>query len=194
MAHLEEIEASVSASLHGYAILVVDDEPAIRQAMAKVLGGWGCQVLAAESAQDALSQLATSGFCRTRSLPIIGCARGAPEPRPLPTSGAPSAGRAGSNPDWRYGPGKAARSQRQRPHVVAQAGSACAITVGPVRMAPGPVCFGVASTVGKLLTRSGVTLCGNRGAMVTLDVCRIRMNCYRLRRHDLIAGARQSIA
>ena len=62
VAHLEEIEASVSASLHGYAILVVDDEPAIRQAMAKVLGGWGCQVLAAESAQDALSQLATSGF------------------------------------------------------------------------------------------------------------------------------------
>ena len=174
---------------------MVDDEPAIRQAMAKVLGGWGCQVLAAESAQDALSQLATSGFCRTRSLPIIGCARGAPEPRPLPTSGAPSAGAVpAAILTGDTAPAELRRSQRQRPHVVAQAGSACAITVGPVRMAPGPVCFGVSSTVGKLLTRSGVTLCGNRGAMVTLDVCRIRMNCYRLRRHDLIAGARQSIA
>ncbi|MDD5367414.1 MAG: hybrid sensor histidine kinase/response regulator [Gallionellaceae bacterium] len=60
--HLEDMEAAVSAGLRGYAVLVVDDELAIRQAMAEVLGGWGCHVLAAENAQDALSRLATAAF------------------------------------------------------------------------------------------------------------------------------------
>ena len=59
---LEDMEEVVVAGLHGYAVLVVDDEPAIRQAMADVLGGWGCDVLTAESAPDALLQLATAAF------------------------------------------------------------------------------------------------------------------------------------
>ncbi len=59
---LEDMEEARSTGLHGYAVLLVDDEPAIRQAMTEVLGGWGCQVLAVESAQEALSRLATTAF------------------------------------------------------------------------------------------------------------------------------------
>ena len=60
--HLEGMEEVVSASLYGFAVLVVDDEPAIRQAMTEVLGGWGCQVMAADSAQDALARLTMAAF------------------------------------------------------------------------------------------------------------------------------------
>lgn len=59
---LEEMDEAVSAGLHGYAVLVIDDEQAIRQAMTEVLGGWGCQVRVAENAQDALAQLAAAAF------------------------------------------------------------------------------------------------------------------------------------
>jgi CheY-like chemotaxis protein len=57
-----DMEAEASVGLNGYAVLVVDDEPAIRQAMTEVLGSWGCHVLTAESAQDALSKLAAAAF------------------------------------------------------------------------------------------------------------------------------------
>jgi signal transduction histidine kinase len=59
----EEIPAETSLGLHGYAVLVIDDEPAICQAMAEVLERWGCQALTARNAQDALTQLSASGFC-----------------------------------------------------------------------------------------------------------------------------------
>jgi len=42
---------------HGLRVLVIDDEADVRAAMAEVLGGWGCKVLAAASAQEALALL-----------------------------------------------------------------------------------------------------------------------------------------
>ena len=42
---------------HGLRVLVIDDEADVRAAMAEVLGGWGCNVLAAASAQEALALL-----------------------------------------------------------------------------------------------------------------------------------------
>lgn len=58
----DDMEEMASAGLRGFAVLVVDDELAIRQALVEVLSGWGCQVFAAENAQDALSLLATAVF------------------------------------------------------------------------------------------------------------------------------------
>ena len=46
------------AQERGLRVLVIDDEADVRAAMAEVLGGWGCEVLAAASAQEALAALA----------------------------------------------------------------------------------------------------------------------------------------
>ncbi|GAB2181188.1 ATP-binding protein [Denitratisoma sp. agr-D3] len=46
----------------GLAVLVVDDEPLIREGMVQVLRRWGCQGLAAESVDEALAAMATQSF------------------------------------------------------------------------------------------------------------------------------------
>lgn len=50
------------SGLQGCSVLVIDDEPAICQAMTDVLTLWGCRVLSAESAQEALTRMAETGF------------------------------------------------------------------------------------------------------------------------------------
>lgn len=55
-------QEAVPSRLQDYAVLVIDDEPSICQAMTDVLGGWGCRVLTAESTQEALSRLTATGF------------------------------------------------------------------------------------------------------------------------------------
>lgn len=55
-------EEAASSGLQGYAVLVIDDEPSICHAMTDVLARWGCSVRTARSAQEALAQLAASGF------------------------------------------------------------------------------------------------------------------------------------
>ena len=62
VACLDDVEQTVSLGLRGFAVVVVDDDHVIREALAEVLGGWGCHVLTAENAQDALSQLAATAF------------------------------------------------------------------------------------------------------------------------------------
>lgn len=57
----EAIEDGAASALQGYAVLVIDDEPTMCQALAEVLGRWGCRVVTAESTQDALARLA-EGF------------------------------------------------------------------------------------------------------------------------------------
>ncbi|AWI80650.1 hybrid sensor histidine kinase/response regulator [Parazoarcus communis] len=59
---LDDTEETASSGLRGFAVVVVDDDLAIREALAEVLCGWGCHVLTAESAGDALSQLADAAF------------------------------------------------------------------------------------------------------------------------------------
>lgn len=49
--------AEVADELHGAFIVVIDDESAVRQALRAVLMGWGCHVVDAASADDALQQL-----------------------------------------------------------------------------------------------------------------------------------------
>jgi len=52
-----DIDASKGPPTHllaGRTILVVDDEPSVLSAMTVVIGGWGCEVLAAASAEEAL--------------------------------------------------------------------------------------------------------------------------------------------
>jgi signal transduction histidine kinase/CheY-like chemotaxis protein len=44
--------------LTGWAVLVIDDEPAVRRAMIEVLARWDCRALAAESAAEALALMA----------------------------------------------------------------------------------------------------------------------------------------
>ncbi|MFZ2854033.1 MAG: hybrid sensor histidine kinase/response regulator [Rhodocyclaceae bacterium] len=61
-AYLRAVPEAASPGLQGVAVLVIDDEPSIRQAMSEVLAGWGCRVLTAESAQDALAKLAAESF------------------------------------------------------------------------------------------------------------------------------------
>jgi signal transduction histidine kinase/CheY-like chemotaxis protein len=51
------IEAPATPDMRGYAVLIIDDEAAVRQATERVLMTWGCRVLTAESADDALEQL-----------------------------------------------------------------------------------------------------------------------------------------
>lgn len=53
-----EAEADAGALATGL-VVVVDDEIAIREAMASLLGGWGHQVVTADSGDDAIAQLAT---------------------------------------------------------------------------------------------------------------------------------------
>lgn len=48
--------------LKGASILVIDDDALILQAMRQLLAQWGSQVIAAESAEDALRSLAAGGF------------------------------------------------------------------------------------------------------------------------------------
>jgi signal transduction histidine kinase/CheY-like chemotaxis protein len=48
--------------MDGCAVLVIDDEPAIRRAMSDVLTSWGHRVLAAEDAEQAAAGIARTGF------------------------------------------------------------------------------------------------------------------------------------
>jgi PAS domain S-box-containing protein len=45
----------------GALVVVIDDEPVQREGMRRALGAWGCSVVPAASAEDALAQLAGSG-------------------------------------------------------------------------------------------------------------------------------------
>jgi signal transduction histidine kinase/ActR/RegA family two-component response regulator len=58
----EEAAAEDAPGLRDFAVLVIDDEPAICEAMTDALAGWGCRVLAAPSAQVALERLAAESF------------------------------------------------------------------------------------------------------------------------------------
>lgn len=58
----EIVKAETPVPLENYGVLIIDDEPAICRAMNEVLRSWGCRVVTAESGQDALAQLSTSGF------------------------------------------------------------------------------------------------------------------------------------
>nr|MBX2881815.1 hybrid sensor histidine kinase/response regulator [Granulosicoccus sp.] len=49
-----------SKSAEGRVVLVVDDEPQVLQSMRHMLEGWGCEVMLAESARDALKVIALS--------------------------------------------------------------------------------------------------------------------------------------
>lgn len=49
-----------SKSAEGRIVLVVDDEPQVLQSMRHMLEGWGCEVMLAESARDALKVIALS--------------------------------------------------------------------------------------------------------------------------------------
>ena len=51
---------SASKSAQGRVVLVVDDEPQVLQSMRHMLEGWGCEVMLAESARDALKVIALS--------------------------------------------------------------------------------------------------------------------------------------
>lgn len=51
---------SASKSAQGRVVLVVDDEPQVLQSMRHMLEGWGCEVMLAESARDALRVIALS--------------------------------------------------------------------------------------------------------------------------------------
>lgn len=55
-------DEATSLGFGGWAVLVIDDEPAICQAMEEVLVCWGCPVLTALSAQGALASMAAEGF------------------------------------------------------------------------------------------------------------------------------------
>lgn len=57
-----EVQPQTAGDLHGTAVLAIDDEPAICQAMVELLECWGCRVLTAESAQEATARLAATGF------------------------------------------------------------------------------------------------------------------------------------
>lgn len=56
-AHTEEQTQTSDISLHGLFIVVIDDELDIRFAMQAILEQWGCHVLSAGSAQEAINQL-----------------------------------------------------------------------------------------------------------------------------------------
>lgn len=58
----EIVKEETPVLLEDYGVLIIDDEPSICRAMAEVLRSWGCRVATAESGQDALAQLSTSGF------------------------------------------------------------------------------------------------------------------------------------
>lgn len=58
----EIVKTETPVPLENYGVLIIDDEPAICRAMNEVLRSWGCRVVTAESGQDALAQLSTSGF------------------------------------------------------------------------------------------------------------------------------------
>jgi signal transduction histidine kinase/CheY-like chemotaxis protein len=49
-------------SLQGWSVLIIDDEPTICQAMEGILAHWGCRVLSAESAREALLRLNQENF------------------------------------------------------------------------------------------------------------------------------------
>ncbi len=57
-----EGEDSLVTGMQGLRVLVIDDEPAILQGMRHLLEGWGCRVLAAESAESALGLIAGRSF------------------------------------------------------------------------------------------------------------------------------------
>jgi two-component system, sensor histidine kinase len=54
----EEIAAPAADGIDGACLLAIDDEPMQLKAMAALFRNWGCTVLAASSAEDALAQLA----------------------------------------------------------------------------------------------------------------------------------------
>lgn len=54
--------ASKPLQASGHVVLVIDDERQVLQGMRHLLEGWGCTVLLAESARDALKVLALSGY------------------------------------------------------------------------------------------------------------------------------------
>lgn len=51
-----------SGSLAGCRVLVIDNEPAIRDSMEALLARWGCEVLTAGGAEQALAQIDQAGF------------------------------------------------------------------------------------------------------------------------------------
>lgn len=58
---LEQSLPSIRKIEHGRRVLVIDDENQVLQSMRHMLEGWGCEVLLAESARDALRLLALNG-------------------------------------------------------------------------------------------------------------------------------------
>jgi len=65
-ARVAPVVAQDTADLHvdlldGRTILVIDDESSVRQGLAELLQQWGCRVVAAASAADALADLAMQG-------------------------------------------------------------------------------------------------------------------------------------
>jgi signal transduction histidine kinase/ActR/RegA family two-component response regulator len=58
-AALTSVQVASPCDLTGSTVLVIDDEPAICQAMTDVLSHWGCRAITAESAEEALARLAT---------------------------------------------------------------------------------------------------------------------------------------
>ncbi len=54
--------AETMDGLAGRAVLVIDDEVTIREAATTVLSQWGCQVLTAESADEAITRMAETDF------------------------------------------------------------------------------------------------------------------------------------
>jgi CheY-like chemotaxis protein len=49
-------------------VVVIDDDPLVREATSMLLRSWGCQVVSAESYDDAVTRLATSGTGRRPDL------------------------------------------------------------------------------------------------------------------------------
>lgn len=56
------VQPTVDTKVAGLFVLVVDDDRAILQAMRKLLLGWGCEVLLAESAEGLLNELTTHNY------------------------------------------------------------------------------------------------------------------------------------
>jgi signal transduction histidine kinase len=60
-ARVREVAKADVAPLDGCSVLVVEDDASVRSAMKLLLEGWGCQVQAAESGEQARAQLARLG-------------------------------------------------------------------------------------------------------------------------------------
>lgn len=58
----ESAQETVLADIQGLAVLVIDDDPDIRDAMSEVLARWGCQVHLAATQQEAMDALTAEVF------------------------------------------------------------------------------------------------------------------------------------